>query len=111
MRFAYEANGKLVWRDRTFADGPPPREIEVDGVTYKRCYQAEQKAVPPTTGWPIECLASGVNARDADKLRDHLEKAGVPTEVSADGNPIYTSAAHRRRALKARGLFDKDSYY
>ena len=112
MRYAYELpDGTIWWREQALADGPPPREIEVGGVTGKRSYQAEQAGVAPTKGWPMECLASGVNAADAQKLRDHFKEIGVPTEVSRDGNPIYTSASHRKRALKARGLFDRLAYY
>jgi hypothetical protein len=39
-----------------------------------------------------------------------LERKGVPTEVSADGNPIYLNAKHRKKALKARGIVDRSSY-
>ncbi len=58
----------------------------------------------------MECIASGVNAEQSGELYNYLRKSGVPTEVSPDGNPIYTSMAHRRRALKARGIVDRSSY-
>jgi hypothetical protein len=80
------------------------------GGTAKRSFSDEGVGVPPTKGWPIECVASGVHADDAGKLRTHLAEKGVPTEVSKDGNPIYTNSKHRRKALKARGLHDKNSF-
>lgn len=112
MRFAYRReDNQLVWRERAFSDGPPPEEIVCeDGKVAKRSFVAERVAVPAAKGWPLECLASGVNAADAQALRDEFKRVGVPTEVSRDGNPIYTDAAHRRRALKARGLVDRSSY-
>ena len=62
-------------------------------------------------GWPMApCLASGVHPNQAQELRDCLSNAGVPTEVTSDGDPIYRTPTHRKRALKARHLVDKSSY-
>ena len=80
------------------------------GLTAK-LQEAEAVGVPASKGWPLECYASGVAPDQAGELRDYLAKKGVPTEVSADGNPIYRDAAHRRKALKARGLHDKASFF
>ena len=61
--------------------------------------------------WPMQpCVASGVNADQAQDLRDHLRGNGCPTEVTKDGDPIYTSASHRKKALKIRGLHDNNSF-
>ncbi len=112
MRYAYQKpDGEIHWLEQSFKAGPPPLEIEVGEVMAKRCYQAERPRLPSSSGWPMECLASGVNAADAGKLRDKFIELGVPTEVSSDGNPIYRSHQHRARALKARGLFDRQAYY
>lgn len=112
MRFAYQKpDGEVVWRERAFADGPPPATIEVDGVVARRSYQAERVGVPPTKGWPLTCYASGVGPEQAQELRDEFKRLGVPTEVTPGGDPIYTSAAHRKKALRARGLFDRAAYY
>jgi len=83
-----------------------------DGSVAVRCFRAEvaQLGTPAKTGWPIECVASGVNAAQADDLRKFFVERGCPTEVSPDGNPIYTSAAHRRKALKVRGFKDRSSF-
>ncbi len=112
MNYAYEKpDGAIVWRKQGIMDGCPPVEIEVDGVIAKRSYQAERAGVPATKGWPIECYASGVHADQAQDLRDEFKRVGVPTEVTKDGDPIYRNATHRKRALKARGLLDRKSYY
>lgn len=87
---------------------PPPAEVELaDGTVARRVFGA---AVPSTAGWPFACVASGVHPDQAQALREHLAKHGVPTEVTKGGDPIYTDAAHRRRALKARGFVDRASF-
>lgn len=112
MRYAYVSEaGAVHWEDIPLGPEPPPPTIERDGETLKRSYRAEQAGVPATKGWPMECIASGVNAADAQKLRDEFNRVGVPTEVTRDGDPIYTSARHRSKALKARGLIDRQSFY
>ncbi len=104
--------------EREFARGEAPefvaifsKEIHVH-VRADRDYRAELSPTHSTgAGWPIECVGSGVNANQAQELRDEFKRCGVPTDVSSDGNPIYRDVAHRRRALEARGLIDKSSYY
>lgn len=87
---------------------PPPAEVALeDGTVAKRVWGA--KGASPK-GWPLTCYASGVHAGDAQALRDEFKRVGVPTEVTNDGDPVYTSPEHRRRALKARGFFDRSSY-
>jgi hypothetical protein len=96
--------------ERVFAVGTAPKYFKEGGKEYCRCYQAERKSVPSTKGWPMTCYASGVNANQAGELRECLARAGVPTEVTPDGDPVYRSAAHRRKALKVRGFVDRSSY-
>lgn len=87
---------------------PPPAELRLeDGTVARRVFCAKSA---PSANWPLVCTASGVHPDDAGKLRTLLAEKGVPTEVTRSGDPIYTDAAHRRRALKARGMFDKAAY-
>jgi hypothetical protein len=95
---------------RAYPVGQAPKKIRHEGHVWDRDYAAESVGVPPTKGWPIECLGSGVNAAQAGELRQHFKDVGVPTEVTPDGNPVYRDAGHRRKALKARGFVDKASY-
>lgn len=90
---------------------PKPKKIRRNGLTYHRDFSAESVGVPSSKGWPMECVASGVAPSQAQELRDFYRKNGVPTEVTPDGNPIYKNAAHRRKALKARGLNDRSGYF
>ena len=112
--------------ERIFPMGQAPDQVvimsgEMGSVIAKRYYQAEGVAgqvagegTPdrisgkPKKPWPMACVASGVHPSQAKELGDHLAKHGVPTEVNKQGDPVYTSASHRKRALKARGFFDKN---
>lgn len=107
--YCYETDAGVIV-ERRFDMGTAPPAILVDGVEAKRSFGSEGVGVPATSGWPITCYASGVNARDAGALREHLSRKGVPTEVTLDGDPVYRDPAHRRKALKARGLIDRAGY-
>ena len=97
--------------ERFFPMGDAPQTIQVDGQKAKRDYRAERVGVPATKGWPMEpCFASGVHPKQAQELRDGLRKAGVPTEVTGGGDPIYISATHRKKALAVRELHDNASF-
>lgn len=97
--------------EKVYPMGEAPKSISLGARgTARRCFGAETKSVPSQKGWPIECLASGVNAKDRKELEKTLRDAGVPTDVSKDGNPIYRDANHRKKALKARGFVDKSAY-
>ena len=60
--------------------------------------------------WPMTCYASGVHPSQAGELRQHLRERGCPTEVTKGGDPIYNSPAHRKKALKVRGMHDRNSF-
>lgn len=109
MTYCYELkSGEIV--ERAFPVGKAPMAIRIKGETAKRSYEAESKSVPAPAGWPIECVASGVHPEQAGELRKHLADRGVATEITPSGNPIYTDAQHRRKALKARGMVDRSSF-
>ena len=110
-RYCYRNGRDMV--ERIFPASSIPEEIEVRGRTYKRSRRDEweEQTIPQTLGWPMECVASGVHPSQRQELADYLKKKGVPTEVNADGNPIYRDAQHRKKALKARGFYDKASYF
>lgn len=113
------ADGETV--ERVFPRDSVPEKVRVGRRTARRdmgrehvCGFVKGSRTPVKQGhskWPMEpCYASGVNANQAQELRDYLKSRGVETEVTKDGDPIYTSAAHRKRALKARGMHDRNSF-
>lgn len=107
--YCFETNdGQVV--ERFFPIGKAPREVDIDGKPARRSFRAESKSLPATSGWPLECVASGVNAKQRNDLIDYFKKKGVPTDVTKDGNPVYRDKRHRDKALKARGYFDKNAY-
>lgn len=87
-----------------------PKFITVGKRRFTRSFSDERVGIPASSGWPMECVASGVHSSQAGELREFFRKNGCPTEVTAEGNPVYRSAAHRRKALKLRGFKDKSSY-
>ena len=91
--------------------GDAPRTIQsCEGVELERDFGAEHNPRRAGGGWPIECLASGVNAAQAGELREFFQTHDCPTEVSKDGNPIYRDPQHRKKALKLRHLHDRNSF-
>lgn len=108
--YCYESQSTGQVSDYFFPVGQAPARMVENGEVLTRCYHAERKGFPPTRGWPLECIASGVHASQAGELKKYLRDKGVPTEVSSDGNPIYKNARHRKKALAARGMFDKSGY-
>jgi hypothetical protein len=108
--------------ERAFCMGKAPSVIPLrNGKRAFRDYRAEAVGgivkgtdnpvkSRPKKAWPMACCASGVHASQAGELRKHLADRGCPTEVTPDGDPIYTSAAHRKKALKIRGMYDKASF-
>ncbi len=98
--------------ERFFKMGEAPKRVimEETGKVFRRDFAVEQVGVPAKAGWPIECYASGVNAAQAGELRDHFKKQGVSCEVTQNGDPIYTSHEHRKKALACRGIHDRNSF-
>ncbi len=111
MIYCYETKAGRVY-ERFFKMGKAPRAIRIgrNRILARRSWTVAPPSVPAKKGWPIECYASGVHADQADDLRNHFKRAGVPTEVTSDGDPVYTDLRHQRKALKCRKLVDKSSY-
>ena len=100
--------GRVI--DRVFRVGKAPQRIRVDGQVAVRSIVDEHKMFPSTRGWPLVCVASGVHPDQAGELRSYLRGHGVPTDVTPDGDPVYRNPAHRKKALKARGMHDRNSF-
>jgi len=114
--YCYERpNGEII--EEIFQMGKAPGFILKNGQPCLRSWSTEMAGQivtvngtsnPVKRSWPMKpCVASGVHPEQAQDLRDHLRARGCPTEVTGGGNPVYTSAAHRKKALKIRGFQDK----
>jgi len=111
--YCYTALNETIERDYPMAT--VPWTFTKDGVVWTRDLAAEKVGYKEqkrsNARWPMEpCVGSGVNPEDAQRLRDHFEKCGVPTEVHPSGDPVYRTPKHRERALKCRNLHDKSSF-
>ncbi len=107
-------NGETAELMFPMGDAPPSVVLD-SGQRAVRDFRAEgvggqvAGTKTPCKGWPMApCVASGVHPDQAGELREHLTRRGCPTEVTGGGNPVYTSAAHRKKALKIRGFCDKN---
>jgi len=60
--------------------------------------------------YPMASYAVGVGASQVPEQREADRKAGVPTEYTSDGDPIFTSRGHRKKYLKHVGFHDRNSY-
>jgi hypothetical protein len=104
-------DGEIVEQFFSMSD-VPTQVFTTDGRKAVRDFQAENSPRGARGNcWPMEpCFASGVNAAQAPELRKFLADRGCATEVTSEGDPIYRSAGHRKKALKLRGMYDKASY-
>ena len=86
--------------------------ISADVTVFDRDFVAERVGGqrPGNAGWPIECVSSGVNAEQAPELRKFFKDRNFNCEVTCNGDPVYTSPTHRRKALKLRGFRDNAGF-
>jgi hypothetical protein len=61
-------------------------------------------------GWPLLSEAAGVHPNQVSEVREAVRKRGVALDFTRDGRAIFESHAHRRQALRALGMHDKNGY-
>ncbi len=96
-------DGTMQWQDR---DGNP-----VEAPQPYSGPKGKGMGTGKPTGWPLECEASGVHHTQRRQLEKFMSDNGCPTEVNEHGNPLYTSQAHRKKAFRVRGIYDKHASY
>lgn len=124
--YCYEtAGGAIV--ERKYPIGGAPKRIRVkksDGtrVSANRCLAVEiagQFANVVGTNnpvnnrrkyWPLKCVSSGVHPDQAQELRNHYKKHGLNIHVDKEGDPHYEDASQRKKALKCRSQYDRNSF-
>jgi hypothetical protein len=62
-------------------------------------------------GWPMVSTAAGVHPDEVPKMQEIDRKAGIKTQYTADGDPIFRSPGHRKKYLKTHKLIDRSGYY
>ena len=109
-------DGRAIEKFFRMAD-VPASVIHSNGSRAWRDFQSERvsgtvaAASERPRGWPMKpCVGSGVHSDQAPELREHFKKHNVDCEVTTNGDPIYTSASQRKKALRCRGIHDKASF-
>lgn len=113
-RYVREDNGEPVdlvmsipeLEQRQDADGYVTLE---DGVRARRVYEISGARASWTK--PIHSEAARIHTDLLDEYREYDRRRGVPTEYDKRGCPVWRSADHKARYLKAHGLHDKDGGY
>jgi hypothetical protein len=93
--------------------GNIPEHITLGGKRYDRDIRSEHSSFKHTygSGWPMKSIAAAVSP---DQVQDAMEidrRAGVPTEYTKHGEPIWRNPGHRKRYLKAHNLYDRNSFF
>lgn len=124
--YCYQKPDKTIL-ERWYRIGDAPKTIKIkeDGklILCVRCLSAEiisqhgfvkgsnNPVIPRRKTWPLKCVASGVHPSQAQELRDHYKKHGLNIHVDSDGDPHYEDAQQRRKALKCRGMHDRNDHF
>lgn len=127
--YCYETEeGEII--ERQFPMGKAPDVIYPEGPCAARCKPLARRCLAaeiigqvatvkgtdtPVTGrrksWPLKCSSSGVHPSQAQDLRDHYKKHGLSVHVDKEGDPHYEDASQRRKALKCRGMNDRNDHF
>lgn len=66
---------------------------------------------PHPAGWPLVSEALAVHPDQVAEAVAEARKRGVPTEYTADGNPVFTDRGHRAAFGRAFGVVDRAGGY
>lgn len=99
------------WLEAIWSDGASNHWlITVDGVVYYDHGIVRAKSHQHAGNYPMASYAVGVGASQVPEEREAARKAGVPTEFTSEGDPIFTSRGHRKKYLKHIGYHDRNSF-
>jgi hypothetical protein len=91
-------------------------------MSHRRIYQYDRKlkkvvevthreVVKGIPQYPILSDAAGVMPEQIPEQMAHDRAMGVPTHYTKDGRPILENRSHRRKYLRANGLYDRSAGY
>lgn len=100
--------GNWAYVDEYFIDG-----VEVSLRLFKKHFPDKPIGLSggQSTGWPMKSEALAVHPRQLDEARQRAHDAGVPTQFTDTGEPVFTSAAHRKRYCESVNAFDRQGGY
>ncbi len=91
--------------------GDVPEKIKLGKKWFSRNFRAEHSGTKHIAGtYPFASTAAGVSPEQVPEIMKVDAQAGVKTEYTKGGDPIFTSANHRRKYLKVHGLVDRSSW-
>lgn len=99
----YFLDGKQVSQD-VFNKATDPEVTLAEGISGK----ANKRR--PKRGYPIKSVALAVSSKQVKEAQESSVRRGCPTEFTKGGRPIFTSASHMRKYLKAYGFHRRDGY-
>lgn len=104
--------GEIGSVHRPMSQSDRPYSCPVCDHPMSRDIRAEHVGFRHSAGkWPMESVAAGVSAEQVPEMVAFDRQNGVPTEYSQDGNPIFTSKTHRKKYLRAHGMYDRNAGY
>lgn len=106
--------GEPVWLAMSIAEKGAAESADGvvvrDGRTLERDYALESAGPRSSAQWPILSDAAGVDPRHVPEWTEEMRRRGVSLDYAPDGRAIFRDPAHRRRCLKALGMFDRLGY-
>jgi putative FmdB family regulatory protein len=94
---------------RPMVDYDKPLKCEICGAKMGRLLVFAGKS-RGGNGYPMASYAVGIGACEVPAQMIIDKKAGVPTNYTKDGDPIFTSRGHRKKYLKHVGFHDRNSF-
>lgn len=79
------------------------------GAVMNRDFKADFGKRHRADTWPMASYAAGVHPKQIVETRKFDSEHEVPTDYTEDGDPIFTSPAHRKKYCEAHGLFDRNA--
>jgi len=102
--------GKTAEVNKPMSECGSPELCPQDSFVMNRDLQAEHGGRRHCAGtWPMASYAAGISPDEIAEFRKLDRANGVPTEYTPDGDPVFTSARHRREYCQAHGLYDRNA--
>jgi hypothetical protein len=104
--FTFDEWAALIWSDNNSRQWC----LTIDGVDYHDHGSVRVKSLQHCDNYPMASYAVGVGISQVPEQMKADKQAGVPTEYTKAGDPIFVSRSHRKRYLKHVGFHDRNSY-
>jgi len=108
--YCFKTKDGYVHEKNFSIDKKIPAYIIVKGQRAYRDMPSEHNGFKNTPGnWPQLSDAAGVAPSQVMEAQAEMTKAGVPTDYTEDGRAIFRNRKHRKVALRAMGMYDRNA--